>query len=482
MSRKVAAYYRFSSNNQTENSIEYQRLAAIAYCRRNGFELVHEYIDEAQTGTNDRRLEFRQMILDAEKLPEWEIVVVYDYSRFARNLNDALKYTSFLDDMGIELHSVTQPFDNTNEGYMMRNMIHVLNDYYSRNNSKHTHEGMKSKAKKGLHCGGVPPLGYDVGPDQRLVINPEEATIVQLIFDCIDADYSYAKTAELLNARGYRTKVGKPFTKNSFDNILRQEKYIGVYSWNTVQQRKRNFTRNSHAKKPLEEQIRIDDSIPAIIDAEKFYRIQQKRSDRVKGSASSKARNHYMLSGMQILRCAECGSYLIGNARSSHGREYTTYACPKHKTKECSMTEINTDTLDRAVAFYIASDLRYRKDLKTISELLCEDPICDLLRNKKAGIEKSITNVLQSVSQCYCKEMAEKIRMLSEEKADVDAQIKACQNYVRELTDENIHSICNRFIQYLIHSEDVEVKKYLKATVKEILVGQDDVEISLNIL
>ena len=91
MKRKVAAYYRFSSNGQNVNSIAYQRQATQNYCNRVGFELVKEYVDEAQSGANDNRVSFRQMIKDAEKYPEWDMILVYDYSRFARNLVDAMK-------------------------------------------------------------------------------------------------------------------------------------------------------------------------------------------------------------------------------------------------------------------------------------------------------------------------------------------------------------------------------------------------------
>ena len=145
------------------------------------------------------------------------------------------------------------------------------------------------------------------------------------------------------------------------------------------------------------------------------------------------------------------------------------------------MPEIYADTLDRAVAFYIASDLKNRKDHEEISKLLRDDTILKLLRNKKAGIDKSINNVLHAVSQCYSKEMSEKLRILNQEKDSVEAQIQACQNHTNELTEENIVSVCNRFAKYLISSEDVEVRQFLKATINEILVSRDDVQISLNI-
>lgn len=482
MNRKVVAYYRYSSNNQDENSIEYQRLAAQEYCKRNNYDLVKEYIDEAKTGTNDNRAGFLQMKKDASKSPTWDAVIFYDFSRFSRDVSLAIQDTAYFHDLDIDLISITQPLDNSNEGYLMRHFIYSLNDYYSKNNAKHTHEGMKLKALQGLHCGGTPPLGYDVDENKKLVINPEEAIVVKLIFDCFDANFSLNQTAELLNSRGYLTKAGKPFTKNSFDNILNQEKYVGIFSWNTTQKRKTNYTRNSHAKKSLEEQVRIENAVPAIIDAEQFYRVQEKRKNHSSYCSPSKSRYHYMLSGLQILKCAECGSFLVGTICATHGRKYTTYSCPNRKSKKCSMKEIHTEILDRAVAFYIASDLRNRKDLKEISELLSVDPICNLLINKKKGIEKSIHNVLHTVSKCYCEETTERLRILNEQKSEVTSQIEACQNYTKELTEENIHKVCNRFAKYLMESKDVEVKKYLRSTVKEILVGNDDVQISLNII
>ena len=145
------------------------------------------------------------------------------------------------------------------------------------------------------------------------------------------------------------------------------------------------------------------------------------------------------------------------------------------------MPEIHADTLDRAVAFYIASDLKNRKDHEEISKLLRDETIIKLLRNKKAGIDKSINNVLHAVSQCYSKEMSDKLRILNQEKDSVETQIQACQNHTTELTEENIFSVCNRFAKYLISSEDVEVRQFLKATINEILVSRDDVQISLNI-
>lgn len=69
--KKAVAYMRYSSDNQNETSIEYQRIAIEAYCDRNGIELVGEYVDEAYSGTNDKRPGFQDLIRDALDKPEW---------------------------------------------------------------------------------------------------------------------------------------------------------------------------------------------------------------------------------------------------------------------------------------------------------------------------------------------------------------------------------------------------------------------------
>ena len=158
----VAAYMRYSSNNQDKTSIMYQRNAISTYALNRGYFVAAEYIDEARTGTNDRREGLQQMIADARAHPKWNKILVYDFSRFARNSKDSRKYTDELEDIDIELISVTQEIDNnSSDGPLMRGVINLLDEHYSRNLAKHIHAGMKLKAKDGMHCGGNPPLGYE---------------------------------------------------------------------------------------------------------------------------------------------------------------------------------------------------------------------------------------------------------------------------------------------------------------------------------
>ena len=475
--RKAVAYMRYSSDNQNENSIQYQRRAVVAYCIQHAVDLVDEYVDEAFSATTDKRPNFQKMILDAQENPEWDMVLVYDLSRFARNNSDAIKYTELLEDRGIEIVSITQQFGDDNEGFLLKGLTHLMNEFYSRNNSKHTHAGLKSKAQQGFHCGGKPPLGFDVDKDKRLIVNKQEAKIIKLIFEMYELNYSYTKMAEVLNSRGYRNKNGNAFNRNSFDNILRQEKYKGTFVWNKAKAKNSKHQRNSHKSKPLEEQVIIEGGCPAIISKEQFDRVQEKMNDR---SDKIKSCSHYMLSSLKILKCAECGSYMNGIKRISHGRTYTSYYCPKHKSHSCSMKEISTQDLDNFIAEILSQDLCYRADLDEISAYINNSEEYIRAKHKMKGNKKASSNVIKAIGNCYMPELVEELKNLSKQKKELEGIISEYEDSSKVIDENNIQEIAEKFKACLIESDIPEIKSYLKEHISEIIVDKDDVTIEFN--
>ena len=90
----------------------------MAYAFNRDYFISAEYVDEARTGTNDRREGFQELLADAKANPKWRKILIYDMSRFSRNNIDATKYAAELEDLDIEIISVTQAFDNSNEGHL----------------------------------------------------------------------------------------------------------------------------------------------------------------------------------------------------------------------------------------------------------------------------------------------------------------------------------------------------------------------------
>lgn len=479
--KKAVSYMRYSSHNQDERSIEYQRTAIMTYCLTHGVEVVEEYIDEAYSATTDRRPDFQRLMRDVQTHPNWNLVLVYDMSRFCRNAGDATNYENLMNDHGIELVSVTQTFGDTNEGFLLKGITNLMNESYSRNNGKMTHAGMMEKASEGKHCGGRPPLGYDIDENENLVVNEREAEIVRKIFDMTELGYSYSRMAQELNNEGYTTKTGKPFDKCSFNEILKREKYTGTYIWNETRQKNSKGQHNSHQKKPVEKQIRIENGCPQIITKEQFQRVQETLHKRANGKAESKRRYHYMLSGLKIVKCAVCGSYMIGTSRKSHGKRYTTYACPKHKGGGCPTKEIRTEYVDGMATRLIYQDLIHRGDHAEITRLMkCSSDTKKLL-DKRRGVERAIAGVMKAIETSYSETLPKRLDQLEAEKASLDRAIAKSKLDNPGITEENKKQLSKKLARYLRKTDDPDAKKYLVETIKEIRVTNTDVIIEMKI-
>ncbi len=480
--KKAVAYMRYSSNNQRETSIEYQRARILLYSAANDITIVHEYIDRANTATHDNRYDFQLMVKDAQSNPDWDTILVYDRSRFVRNYLDGRLYNELFEDYGIKVISVTEDFGTSNEAFLAVSITDVFNDYFSRDNAKKTHAGMVMKSQKAEHCGGIPPLGYDIDANGQLIINPIEANTVQRIFDMFELNYSYTKMAEILNSEGKKNKRGGSFGKHSFNSLLQQEKYTGTYIWNKTKAKNSKHKHNSHAHKPLEAQTRIEGGCPQIISPEQFQRVQQKMAERACGRAASKNRRHYMLTGLEIVRCAECGAYMTGVPRSSRNGNYTTYTCPNHRSGACPTKEIRTEYVDTMVAGMLSRDLYNRTDLSELTEAIRNNnDTCKMLMLRKRQIKKATQNILYRLETDTSELLFDKLRALEHEKQSVDRQLAAAQTEIASLDKINIRPICNELGRMLKTSDAPEVKAYLAHAIKEVLISNEEVKITLNI-
>ena len=118
----VVAYLRYSTHNQSDLSIEYQRDKIDRYCRDNGLTIVRYYIDEAKTATSDKREAFQNMITEALDEPPWSRIIVFSFNRFARNTDYAGYYKIQLMQKGITIESATESNENTPEARLSRNV------------------------------------------------------------------------------------------------------------------------------------------------------------------------------------------------------------------------------------------------------------------------------------------------------------------------------------------------------------------------
>ena len=141
-------YARYSDSKQTEQSIEGQLKVCYKYCEANGYTVLQEYIDRAQSGKTDNRTQFRKMLADSKK-KQFETVVVYAIDRFGRNVLQSLLNEKSLQDNGVTLCSATEDFQNTPAGRMQRNIHMSFAQYYSEELAQKVTRGMEINAEKG---------------------------------------------------------------------------------------------------------------------------------------------------------------------------------------------------------------------------------------------------------------------------------------------------------------------------------------------
>lgn len=207
---------------------------------------------------------------------------------------------------------VNERFDNSPSGKMMYHLLSSINQFYNDNLALEVMKGMKENAYQCKWSGGIPPLGYDVNEDKKLVINEEEAKIVRLIFQMSADGYGYGETIDRLNIFGYKTKKGNPFGKNSLYDLIRNERYKGTFIFNKRSKADRNNKRNNHKYKPDDEIIRIENGCPAIVSENLWNRANAvKKATRC---SYTNAKNPYLLTG--LLYCSQCGAKLHGNSRT----------------------------------------------------------------------------------------------------------------------------------------------------------------------
>ncbi|HWQ98891.1 MAG TPA: recombinase family protein [Clostridia bacterium] len=399
---KAAAYARYSSDNQREESIDAQLRAIRAFADRYGYDLVSIYSDEALSGKTDERAQFRAMLSDASK-GAFGVVIVHEFSRFARNARDSRVYKTELKQYGIRVVSVLEPLDDSPTGRFMEVVIEGKDQMYSEHLAIETMKGLKENAYNCKFTGGRPPLGYDV-VDLKYVINEREALLVRQIFAMYATGHSYEYILKQLV--GQRTKGGSAFGKNSLNSLLTNERYVGTFTFNV-----RSYGAGKK-RNPDSEIIRVEDGMPAIIDTE-TWRLVQARVKANKHNAANRAKHSYLLSGKLV--CGGCGAPYVG-ITSRGGRAskiYAYYLCGKR----CGNKGISKESLEQEVVNSIYDE--FFCDLNAAADLLYSQQNAGTETEAKKRLQQTrreIENIVDAIAKgAYHERLTERLNGLREE-------------------------------------------------------------------
>lgn len=227
--KQVAAYCRVSTDKADQlNSLDMQIRFFEQYAAEHQLTLVEVYADEGISGTKIKKREaFLRLMADAPA-GGFDTVLVKDISRFARNTVDFLQSIRRLRSLEIETLFLTANQTVLGNSEFILTVFSALAQEESANMSKRVKFGKRMNAEKGR----VPNLvyGYDKIPGElfALRIDPEEAQIVQKIFDLYtEHGMGTTRIAALLSQNGARTKRGCHFGREAVLRILKNELYTG---------------------------------------------------------------------------------------------------------------------------------------------------------------------------------------------------------------------------------------------------------------
>ncbi len=484
---KVALYARVSSDRQdVDLSISAQLKALREYALRNGYQVVKEFVDEAETGRTTARPAFKEMIAIARRPNKpFEQILVWKYSRFARSRKDSIVYKAMLKKAGVMVVSINEPFDDTPTGRLMEGIIESLDEFYSDNLGEDVTRGMRESAERGFYLSSRAPYGFrkikvQDGNKERtkLELEPNQARIVLDSFNGIVSGKGLLEITKELNTKPIPGPKGKGWGKTGVYSILTNEIYTGVFVWG------RNSKRGN-------EPVRTENACPAIIDKETFRKVQDLMKERAPVKVHPKrVSSPFMLSG--IAYCGYCGKALVGKyAKSGQFSYYVCGTLDKKGSGACQAKYINAEKFESLVIEQINKRIFSKDHLINLVRMVNEevDSTMNSFQDELVHISDTIEDVNRRLERLYdaietgkldLDDVVIRIRELRSRQDQLQARRIEIENQMSdrkvELADlEGITDCVDDLRELLTEGSTSERRTFIRGFVKEVKVTGNEV-------
>ena len=498
--KRVAIYARVSTTRQAEQdlSLPDQVAQAEAFCRGKGWQVAECFIEPDASATDDRRPEFQKLIdLATGTDRPLDIILVHSMSRFFRDQFQSEFYIRKLRKAGVDVVSITQPFENDPTGNLMRQFLGLFDEYQSKENAKHTLRAMRENARQDFWNGARAPFGYAVEEAERrgtkakkrLVILESEASLVRHIFDLAlgrhGPSLGIKAIVNRLNGEGISFR-GKPFHISSVHRILTSRTYVGEHIF------------NQRCAKTGEVKARdewVTSSVPAIIASEDFEHIQASLEARnPKRTPPRIVNGPTLLTGMA--RCASCGSGMtIRTGKSGRYRYYTCAGCAQKGKSVCAGCSISMPKLDGLVLDHLADRLFTPERLQVILEAyVAQSADAQIERTRKIATAKQrqtetsgkISRLMQMVANGLLEaddpDLAGQMQGLKAQRAQVTQEIALLEQSASSanaaITEAKISRLATAMRQAMAHPDPAFRKAYLSLFVGTVTVGDSEIAIA----
>ena len=448
---------RYSTENQSEASIEVQVERCTEWCNQHSIPVLDVFADRAISGMKETRPEYQRM-MQALYAGGADTVVIYDQSRMFRNMVYWFQFRETLQRIGVHVVSVTQPTiggDLSDPAVFLNEGVTALfNQMWVLQTQQTVREGVRQRAKSGKHTGGTPALGYRV-ENERLVVDAKEAETVRLIFSLYAAGHGYMDIIRELNRRGLKTKRGNAFGKNSIHDLLKNEKYVGraLFGGKPIGY---NGSRNSHATRSGG----LETECPAIVSQALFDAVQKKLSQNRKSPGRSVVKMNQPLKGKVF--CGDCGSAMTicyVTPPKTHER-YAYYKCAaKKRGLPCSSKMIRKDELEETVSSAVLDMLGNPAAKENLLEVLRKQrdeitvtsaPRLESLKAELSTLQKKIKNSVAAIMDGLSSpELIAQTNAAEARKAEIEEEIKTLEESIEHsgISDEVLPVLLDKLIK-----------------------------------
>ena len=507
---KCYIYIRVSTAMQVDGySLEAQKDRLTKFAEFQDMEVVREYCDAGKSGKSiTGRPEFTQMLQDvADDKDGVEYILVFKLSRFGRNAADVLNSLQYIQDFGVNLICVEDGIDSSKDsGKLTITVLSAVAEIERENILVQTMEGRKQKAREGKWNGGQAPFGYTLDSKKgMLIVNPEEAEIVKIIFNkFVNEGLGADSISNYLNQHGYvKTKYRSHelnyFTRSLVRKILDNPVYIGKIAYGKSSTEKIKGTRDQYHRVRNDDFLLAEGLHDAIIDLDLWEGARAKREETgVKWVKTHSLEHEHILTG--LLKCPICGVGMSGTVRRRKNKstgEYKDdfyYRC-KHRKKinesdfcNCSLV-LNQNELNSEVERHIM-DLVNNKDGRDfiIRRMESRVDVSSLEKEREqlrgqlrqlSGAKKKLTDMLDrlDVSDKHYdrkyQDMHDRLDNLYDKIGDIDDQLQDVNEKIRmayenQITAKQVYQILTCFDKIYFEMTDLEKKEFFRNFIDEI--------------
>lgn len=438
----VAIYIRVSTDEQVEYSPTSQLKILLKYALENHKFVAKEniYHDDGISGTSSKnRTAFQKMISCAKsKTKPFEAIIVYDFSRFARNKEESVMYKTLLrKKLGIDVVSATQPLTEGKERVILESMYEAMDEYYSLNLSENVQRGKREKAERGEH-NGFAPFGYKI-VDKKLVIHKENAKLVKTIYDMFINTENIKHICNTLNELGIKSTRGKLWGRKTIKLILTNKTYAGYVKNGD------NYYKGVHEP---------------IISEKKFEKVQQiwKYRDEHFAKCKEQVQHNHWLRG--ILKCGKCGYGMYYFKRKD--RKYAIFQCGGYTHNRCDSHYLRVDETEKAIIEQLKNDFTKKIDINVSKKN--NNSEYDIALSNLKSLEKKLDRIKESYINGI-----DTLEEYKENKNRLQNQIESANkkiNSLKEPSKEIIYKKCEQAYNIL---SDPKSEKELKSEISHAL-------------